>query len=165
MSDSESDYEPLEHNPSVGPGSAPPFTDRGDDGGPLTAMDVGDRVDFKLADLLGRLRYACFDGVDTTSLSPASVGGGGGGGGGGSGSGSGSSGNSSSGGGILRTGVGGVGGGSVDSRHVLRGSSGGGGGGGGGGDVMSSAPPKPPAVWEAANITTAAVELVEALAR
>ena len=125
-------------------------------------MDVGDRVDFKLADLLGRLRYACFDGIDTVSPSLVSSGGGGdSGGGGGSGSGSGSG---SGGGGILRAGVGGVGGGSGDSRHVLRGSGGGGGGGGGGGD-MSSAPRKPPAVWEASDVTAVAVELVEALAR
>ena len=56
----------------VGPGGGGFGCGGGDDYGPLARMDVGDRVDFKLADLLGRARYACFDGVDVRTAAAAS---------------------------------------------------------------------------------------------
>ena len=74
-SDSDSDWEPLEGDPSSSRGfdgfasasfgSRPPFDD------PLARMSTGDRVDFKLADLLGRASYGCFDGADDASTAAA----------------------------------------------------------------------------------------------
>ena len=65
VSDSDSDWEPLEANPMVGPGGGGGGGWLSDDGdSPLARMDAGDRVDFKLSDLLGRARYACFDAVE-----------------------------------------------------------------------------------------------------
>ena len=69
-SDSDSDWEPLEGDASSRRArdafasstapleSHPPLDD------PIARMSTGDRVDFKLAALLGRASYGCFDGVD-----------------------------------------------------------------------------------------------------
>jgi len=75
-SDSDSDWEPLEGDASSRRArdafasstapleSHPPLDDA------LARMSTGDRVDFKLAALLGRASYGCFDGVDDARASP-----------------------------------------------------------------------------------------------
>lgn len=68
--DSDSDWEPLEGNPAVPPGGGWPGAGIDEAAAdPLSTMDPADRVDAKLADLLGRARHACFDAVDALDAS------------------------------------------------------------------------------------------------